>query len=53
MSDLKDAYERYIEEMYNDDDVDVVSSKNGKISIIILSIMLLTITMIGFLLLRK
>ena len=29
---LTDAYERYIEEMYNDDDVDVVSSKNGKIN---------------------
>jgi len=50
---LTEAYERYIDEMYSDDDIDVVSSRNGKISIIILSIMLLTITMIGFLLLRK
>lgn len=46
---LTDSYEKYINNIYNNDDNIDSDSKKGSISIIILSIIMLTIAIIGYL----
>lgn len=49
---LTDSYERYINDMYNNNEENPVGNKSGKISVIILSIILLAIAIIGYFVLR-
>lgn len=45
---LTDSYENYINEIYNSEDDSGVNNKSGKISVIILSIILVIIAVIGY-----
>lgn len=49
---LTDAYERYLDEMYNVDDTETAGKKSGKISMIILSFIFVAIAVIGYLVFR-
>lgn len=49
---LTDSYERYINDMYNNNEENPVGNKSGKISVIILSTILLAIAVIGYFVLR-
>lgn len=49
---LTDAYERYLDEMYNVEDTEVTGKKSGKISMIILSFIMLVVAVIGYLVFR-
>lgn len=49
---LTDSYEKYINDMYNDNEENPVGNKSGKISVIILSSILLAIAVIGYFVLR-
>lgn len=48
---LTDSYEKYLSDMYNTDDGgnDQLSSKSGKISVIILSVIMFVVAVIGYL----
>lgn len=49
---LTDSYERYINDMYNNNEENPVGNKSGKISVIILSTVLLAIAIIGYFVLK-
>ena len=52
---LTDSYEKYIDELYTDDNStnQTVENKSGKISVIILSIIMLVIAIVGYLVFKK
>lgn len=49
---LTDAYERYLDEMYNVDETEPAGKKSGRISMIILSFILVSVAVIGYLVFR-
>lgn len=49
---FSDSYERYLDKMYNGTDPEVESHASGKVSVIILSIILVVVAIIGYLALR-
>ena len=50
---LSDSYEKYLSNMYDDtDDSSLPITKSGKISVIILSIMIVVIAIVGYVLFK-
>ena len=49
---LTDSYEKYLDEIYNDDDNGNLNNRSGKISVIILSVIMLLIAVIGYFVFR-
>ena len=50
---LTDSYEKYLNELYTFDETDNTGKKSGKISVIILSVMMLVIAVIGYFVFRN
>ena len=50
---LSDSYEKYLESMYNEDSNNLSEEKSGKISVIILSIIIVIIAIIGYVIFKS